>query len=43
MEISSQEVGECHVEIARDLYKEYTVNLERKDSDFSIDKVNKFL
>jgi hypothetical protein len=43
LEISSQEVGECHVEIARDLYKEYTVNLERKDSDFSIDKVNKFL
>jgi hypothetical protein len=43
LEISSQEIGECHIELARDLYKEYTVNLERKDSDYSIDKVNKFI
>jgi len=43
LEISSQEIGECHIEIARDLYKEYTVNLERRDSDYSIEKVNKFI
>ena len=42
-EITSQEIGECHIEVARDLYKEYTINLERKDSDNSDDKVNKFI
>ena len=43
LEISNQEIGECHIEIARILYKEYTINLERKNSDNSNDKVNKFL
>jgi hypothetical protein len=43
LHISNQEIGECHIEIARDLYKEYTINLERKDSEYSNEKVNKFI
>jgi len=43
LKISSQEIGECHIDIARNLHKEYTVNLERKALDYSSDKLNKFV
>nr|UXY87346.1 plastid import machinery, IAP100 protein [Cryptomonas sp.] len=42
-DISHQDIGESHAQIATDLHKEYTINLERKNSRNFSDRVDKFI